>query len=150
MDEEIDALMGPVRGFLVADGWPISALSDHLIRTSFRGHNGQWAVLAQIRPNAQQFICYSVVLEKVPEERRPAVAEYITRVNYGTAMGNFEMDYADGEVRYKTSIDVKDATLTEGLVKQIVYSNVLLVDQFLPGLRAVVEEGLAPREALSR
>ena len=30
-----------------------------------------------------------------------AVAEYITRANYGLRLGNFEMDYRDGEVRYR-------------------------------------------------
>ncbi len=38
------------------------------------------------------------------EDNRAAVAEYLTRANYGLKSGNFEMDYKDGEVRYKNYI----------------------------------------------
>ena len=38
----------------------------------------------------------------VKESARPAVAEYLTRINYGLKVGNFEMDFSDGKVRYKS------------------------------------------------
>ena len=34
------------------------------------------------------------------EIKRQDIAEYLTRANYGMVMGNFEMDYSDGEIRY--------------------------------------------------
>jgi len=48
----------------------------------------------------------------VISSKRGAVAEFINRANYGIIIGNFEMDFADGEIRYKTSIDVQGDKLT--------------------------------------
>ena len=47
-------------------------------------------------------LTYAVSPINATEDVRPVVAEYITRANYGLKSGNFEMDYRDGEVRYKT------------------------------------------------
>ena len=52
--------------------------------------------------------CYHVVPIKVPEEQRIAVNEFITRANYGLTIGNFEMDFNDGELRYKTNVSQND------------------------------------------
>lgn len=51
--------------------------------------------------------CHTSSLQ-VPEELRPGVAEFITRANYGLIRGNFEMDFNDGELRYKTTISRQD------------------------------------------
>ncbi len=44
---------------------------------------------------------YAAASIKADEAHLSAVAEFIARANYGLRMGNFEMDYKDGEVRYK-------------------------------------------------
>ena len=76
-----------------------------------------------------------------PGERMAAVAEFITRANYGLIIGNFELDFSDGEIRYKTSLDVEGDRLSQALIKQLVYTNVLTMDQYLPGILAVLEQG---------
>ena len=52
--------------------------------------------------------CYHIAPIKVPEEQRVAVNEFITRANYGLTNGNFEMDFNDGELRYKTNVSQHD------------------------------------------
>ena len=52
-------------------------------------------------PHTMLFLTYLPM--KVEEDKRAAVAEYLTRANYGLHVGNFEMDMTDGEVRYKTT-----------------------------------------------
>ena len=52
--------------------------------------------------------CYHTAPIKVPVEQRAAVSEFITRANYGLTKGNFEMDFSDGELRYKTTISQHD------------------------------------------
>ena len=47
-------------------------------------------------------LCYAFCPINASEDVRPVVAEYLTRANYGLKCGNFELDYRDGEVRYKT------------------------------------------------
>ena len=52
--------------------------------------------------------CYHTAPIKVPLEQRAAISEFITRANYGLTNGNFEMDFSDGELRYKTTISQHD------------------------------------------
>lgn len=148
MDDVGTKMMEAVRAFFDADEWPYSEVSEDQLRTSFGGDHGSWVVTVEVRSAYERLICYSVITESVPAELRPAVAEYITRVNYGMSLGNFEMDYDQGELRYRTSIDVAGESLTPGLVKQVVYGNVLTVDLFVAGARAVIEEGVAPADAI--
>jgi hypothetical protein len=49
------------------------------------------------------------------------VAEFLTRANSGMVIGNFELDFADGEIRYKTSIDVEGDKLSYAIIKRLVY-----------------------------
>ena len=64
------------------------------------------------------------------------------------AIGNFELDFTDGEVRYKTSIDVEGDQLSSVLIKTLVYTNVTMMDEYLPGIKAVIEAGVSPEEAI--
>ena len=91
---------------------------------------------------------HSLVPERGPADRFPEICEYITRANFGLAIGNFELDMHDGEIRYKTSIDVEGATITPAMVKQIVHANVIVTGLYLPGLLAVIRGELSATEAI--
>src|SRR3954467_14939357 len=90
--------------FMEDDGWHPQTLDDNYVyRAYFVGHNGEVTCFAQVRVDLEQFIFYVVMPVRAPAQMRLAVAEYITRANYGLRIGNFEMDFDDGEVRYKSS-----------------------------------------------
>jgi hypothetical protein len=78
------------------------------------------------------------------------LAEFITRTNYGLIVGNFEMDFADGEIRYKTSIDIDGDELTSEIIKHLVYANVTMMDEYLPGIIAVIEKDVSPVDAIAQ
>jgi hypothetical protein len=136
--------------FLEEDGWHPQPLEgqQYMYRAGFSGKNGQTNCYGQIRPNLEQFLFYVMAPVRVPEEARPAVAEYITRANYGLRIGNFEMDYSDGEVRYKSSLDFEAVTLTAELIRNAIYPAVQTMDRYLPGLMAVIYGNRAAAEAI--
>ena len=78
----------------------------------------------------------------------------MTRANYGLIIGNFEMDFSDGEVRYKTSIDVEDEDeddrLSVALIKNLVYANVLTMDRYLPGVMSIIYGDVSPAQAIAQ
>lgn len=135
--------------FFTDDDWNFEKLGDReVLRMGFSGDDGQWACFAQAREKQEQFVYYSVAPVKVPEDRRAAMAEFIARANYGMIIGNFEMDFSDGEVRYKTSIDVEDAELSHALIKHLVYANVLTMDRYLKGIMGLAFSGQSAIEAV--
>ncbi len=142
-------IMEAVERFFEQDDWPFTRMEDRpILRTGFNGNNGQWNCFAQEREEQQQFIFYSVFPTKAPEDKRYSVAEFITRANYGMVIGNFELDFSDGEVRYKTSVDVEGEELTPGLIKHMLYANVFMLDRYYPGLMKVIYSGMEPEEAI--
>lgn len=135
--------------FFEEDGWAFNLLGEPpLLQLSFRGEHGTWTCLAQSRDDLGQFVFYSLCPVDAPEERRLAVAEFLTRANYGLILGNFELDYEDGEIRYKTSIDVADDRLSPELIRNMVYTNVLVMDRYLPGIMRVIYGQVPALEAI--
>lgn len=135
--------------FLEQDGWFPQKVDDkHMYRTFFSGKSGDLRCFAQVMVSLEQLLFYAVAPTRVPDEDRVAVAEFLTRANYGMRIGNFEMDYSDGEVRYKTSLDFEGETLTANLIRHMIYPAVLTMDHYLPGLMSVIYGGLTPFEAI--
>lgn len=135
--------------FLDEDGWYPQQIEDRPIyKVGFSGKNGRYACFAQVRLDLEQFIFYVMAPNKVPEAHCAAVAEFITRANYGLRIGNFEMDYRDGEVRYKCSLDFEDALLTPALIRNAIYPAVQTMDRYYPGLMAVIYGGQTPEAAI--
>lgn len=142
-------IMDSLTSFFTNDDWTYDAMEDgQVLRMGFSADDGQWTCFAQAREEADQFVFYSRAPIQVPPERRAAMAEFITRANYGLVVGNFEMDFSDGEVRYKTSIDVEGAALIDELIKPIVYANVTMMSQYLKGILAVSFGGIEPEAAI--
>ena len=117
--------------------------------STFAGQNGEVACFAQVRVDIQQFLFYGMLPVHVPEHMRGAMAEFLTRANYGLRIGNFEMDYMDGEVRFKSSLDFEGEALTANLIRNAIYPAVQTLDRYLPGALAVIYAGKEPAQAIA-
>ena len=142
-------ILDVIEQFLQEDDWPYSPVDNRTVyKTGFEGKNGQFTCYAQEREEQQQIVFYSIFPVRVPENKLMEMAEFITRANYGMIIGNFELDFSDGEIRYKTSVDVEDVDLADPLVRHLIYANVLTMDKYFPGLMRVLYAGIAPADAV--
>ena len=73
----------------------------------------------------------------------------INRLNYEAALGNFEMDVEDGEVRFRTSIEAREAPVSRQLLTPIVYENLATADRYLPAFEQVIEGSASPADAIA-
>jgi hypothetical protein len=117
---------------------------------NFEGKNAKWSCFAQAREEQQQFVFYSLCPINTPAERRAAMEEFLTRANYGLIIGNFEMDFEDGEVRYKSSVDFEGLSLAPEAFRTAVYANVSMMDQYLPGIMQIIYSEVSPREMIDQ
>lgn len=149
-ESEIDSsIYDALIDFFKAESWPFQTLPQQAtLRLAFKGKNGQWDCYAKAREEQQQVVFYSICPFTAPKATRHEIAEFITRANYGLILGNFELDLNDGDIRYKTSIDVEGDKLTGALIRNLVYTNVLTMDQYLPGIFSMLEQGMAPEQAI--
>ncbi len=137
--------------FFKEDGWNFAPAEEAtVLHLDFKGQNDSWTCYAQAREEQQQFVFYSICPHKTPEDKAIDMMEFLTRANYGLIIGNFELNLTDGEIRCKTSLDVEDTELTMPLIKHMVYANVLAMDQYIPGILAVIADGTSPQEAIAQ
>ncbi len=145
------SLMDVVIRFFREDQWNFQQIENKpVIRAGFRGERGTWVCFARVDEEHQRFLFHSIMGLNISPQHRSAVAEYLTRVNYGLPLGNFEMDLDSGDVRFKTSIEVPEGELTVAMVRTLAYANVRTMDHYFPGVLAVVHGGLSPEAALAR
>ncbi|MEH1983839.1 MAG: YbjN domain-containing protein [Nostoc sp.] len=146
-----EAIFEEMVNFFKADDWPFVQIEGQpVLQIIFQGENGKWTCYASTRIEQQQFIFYSLCSVNTPEEKRLAVAEFLTRANSGMVIGNFELDFADGEIRYKTSIDVEGDRLSYAIIRRLVYANVTMMDRYLPGIMSVIYGNVSPEDAIAQ
>ncbi len=142
-------IFNAVVDYLTEDDWKFTVLEgDGALVLSFRGKSGSWQCYGRADEEKECFSFYSILPPHAAEEKKPAVAEFITRANYGLIIGNFEMDFRDGQVRYKTSIDIEGGELTSKLIENVIYANLTTMDDYFPGLMSVMYGDKDPAEAI--
>ena len=146
-----ESLFETIINFFKAENWQFQQVQEQqALRLAFQGENGKWDCYARARETQQQFVFYSICSIKVPKPKRRMLGEFIARANYGMIIGNFELNFDNGEIRYKTSIDVKGNLITSETFKQLVYTNLLTMDQYLPGITSVISGKMSPEEAIAQ
>lgn len=118
-----------------------------VIRAEVASESGEWTLFVVCREEHGRCSIYSQAPWTAPETSRPAMAELLTRLNYGLALGNLEMDFGDGEVRFKTSVDVSGSHLALAMFDALLDANLAAMDAYLPALEAVRDGRMTPTEA---
>ena len=117
----------------------------------FNGDNVQWNLNLYAREMSSGHFLLgvnSLIPNKTPGERRVAIAELLTRINYELSVGCFELDLADGEIRLRTSLVLPGADITPGIIEELLRSNIYIVIERFQQIMAVLYSDVTPEEAL--
>lgn len=136
--------------WLDTDGWfpePIEGTTAY--RCGFGGKSSKFRVIAHVNVELEQLYIYVIAETFIPQEYRSATAEFITRANYGLRIGNFELDFTDGEIRYKSSLDFEGVSLTMPLIHNAIYPAASTMDRYYPGIMKVAFGGASAVDAVS-
>jgi hypothetical protein len=136
--------------FFNKQGWSYSQASDRpVIHTGFTGNNGRWNCVAIVGPQDGHLMFVSLLPCKAAQGRRAACAELLTRINYGLTHGCFEMDFQDGEIRFRTSVPLIGEASSD-LVEHLVFSNLCTVDRLFGAIMKVIYANISPTVAMNR
>ncbi len=95
-------------------------------------------------------VCLTVPPMGADENNMTQVNEFITRANYGLNHGNFELDFRDGEIRYKTSLICGKEIPTFEQIKELLYINIMMIERYGNGLAEVMFGMSTPEEAIRK
>ena len=98
----------------------------------------------------ERFTTFVTLPFKVPEKKRNLCASYLSQVNYKLLQGCFEMDFRDGEVQYKSTCFCGNIRLDPFYVGQYIDIGIHMVEEYGPGLVAVLFRDRPLEEILER
>jgi len=138
-DGEGNALLERLKQVFAENRWPFSEVQGaQVLLGELSGPLGRWKFYAQVVEEHELILLYSICPLRAPEDRRDEVSQFLTRANYGLAAGNFELDFEDGEIRYKTVLQLQGDELDGITLKRLVRANGVAMETYLPGIGAVI------------
>ncbi|HBE21517.1 MAG TPA: hypothetical protein DDW51_28965 [Cyanobacteria bacterium UBA11367] len=126
----------------------VEELSGTILEMDYVGLEGQFKCQLQVRNKRREFICYALYPKAVPTPKLLAIAELFVLLD--TDIGNFELDWDSGQLRYRTSIDFHGSQFNPVLAIRQAYVCADSMDRELPLLRLVIEEDVLPAEAIKQ
>jgi len=96
-------------------------------------------VIVSIDPDAECFLFLANFSPLTQARSRDDVARYITRANWKLLLGNFEMDFEDGQVRFRSSVDFAGDELKDRTLRRTILTAMEVVEAHAEALSAVIE-----------
>jgi hypothetical protein len=146
----VKSLFERVASYLDANDWNYTANEEKkYFSAGCRIKDASVRVILDVHESEdwQRVLVYSSFPVYVPEHKRAAVAESITRFNYGMIFGNLDMDFADGEVRVRTIVEA-GGELADTMIDRALASNLDTAGRFLAPILAVAFGNAAPETVL--
>ncbi|HTT92021.1 MAG TPA: YbjN domain-containing protein [Acidimicrobiales bacterium] len=148
-NDDEGALFSAVNDYFLSRAWPISQHDTlPIVRMEFATDATEGTMFVQVFPDRRRVVTYAVLPERVPDDRRVPMAELLTRANSALSIGNFELNFEDGEVRFRTSLDLGDTDLTDELVDPLVQACLVTVGDHAGAIHAVIAGSQTPEQAI--
>ena len=144
------SLFERLTGYLDANDWHYSADQEKgVVSMGVRLKDTSARVFMEAYESEewQRVLTFTTYPVYVPEGRRAAVLETLNRINLRILFGNFEMDPADGEIRFRTTVEAESG-LGDPLFERVLDSNVTCADRHFGALMAVAFGNAAPEAAI--
>lgn len=132
------SIMSVIKQYLEEDKLTYREVDERMVQANFQGKHLSYQVMLVAHEDQRRAVFHTTVPLRVQPEQRLLVAEYLCRANYGLILGNFELDFESGAIRYKTSTCVDGGELTTGMVKTLLHINLSTTDRYAKGLFGVL------------
>ena len=137
--------------FMEEEEWKYEILEgETVLRFHFKGSSGRLLCYSDVEESKDWLIFYSYLPVNSPPEKLGAMAEFVTRANRGMRIGNFELDFEDGEIRYKTSIDIEGGELTNKMIDNLLKANLSTMNRYFPGMMELIYSDKEPKELIQK
>jgi hypothetical protein len=137
--------------YMEDEDWKYEILEgETIIRFHFKGSAGRLLCYGEVDEEKYWLIFYSYMPVNSPPEKMASAAEFVTRANRGMRIGNFELDFDDGEIRYKTSLDVEGGDLTPKMIDNLLRANLSTINRYFAGVMELIYGDKPASEVIKR
>lgn len=140
-----DELYKLVEAYCISQKWKYDAIRDKYVIHFAMGLKCRLQVVrVWVEVKDTCIAVYAVSPLRADAECRPRAAEFITRVNSGLLLGNFDMNYATGEIRYRSVLSAKSTLPHMDDVERTVDMAFLMMDKYGNGLYKLMKGSGSP------
>ena len=94
--------------------------------------------------------CMVLIPIFTPEYRRPAMTQALSKANFALQAGCFQMDGSDGELRFRSSMPICDASVTDEQLRTLMLSAWNTTARYATALVEVAFTEVDPELAVAR
>lgn len=135
------------RQFCADSGFKFRQIGPGLFRAQVGGTHASWTVHFSFTDARIAFL--SSLPFTVPTNKQNDALQFLNLVNWHIAVGNLEMDPADGELVFRTSVACAETAITPDMVGTMLMFNLFTCDRFLPALAQVIFANADPEKAFA-
>lgn len=152
--EYSDKIVNVVKQFLADDDWHYSFNENTgIFRFGLRIRSKIQNISYVIDVHDDKFVTYGMCpigADCEDSEMMAQMAEFICRANYGLKNGCFEMDWRDGEIRYKSFVDCENLLPSTDVVKNSVHCTAAMIKRYAPGIVDIIFGGAKAKDAIDK
>ena len=152
--EYSDEIVNVVKQFLVEDDWHYSFEEDTgIFRFGLKIRSKIQNISYVIDVHDDEFVTYGMCpigADREDCEMMAQMAEFICRANYGLKNGCFEMDWRDGEIRFRSYVDCENLLPSTTVVKNSVYCTAAMIRRYAPGIVDIIFGRAKAKDAITK
>lgn len=103
-----------------------------------------------IQIKKSSYIVYITIAVAADKDCMGSVAEYLTRANYGLQYGSFELDWNDGEIRYRHLVDCENCPPSQEVIRNSILIPYSTFERYGDGLLSVIFGAATAKEAVAK
>ncbi len=147
-------IVDAIKDFLIEDDWRFSFDEEKgLFKFGLSLHGKLKHVDYIIDIKEDEYLVYaisSIGADEGDAAMMANMAEFICRANYGLIKGNFELDFRDGEIRYKVHVACEGITPSTEMIKWSVYCPAQMFERYGTGIIDVVMNDASGKDAVEK
>ena len=146
-------LVNIVKKFLVDDNWHFSFDENTGIFDFVRVKSKIQKINYIVDVHEDEMIIYGMCpigADHTNANMMVQMAEFLCRANYGLKNGCFELDFRDGEIRFKSFIDCEDLMPSIEVIKNSIHCTAAMFKRYAPGIVDIIFSGRTAKEAIAK
>lgn len=122
-----------------------------VLRLGFGLKNGNCDTIIDIDSDWKSYIIMVFLPTNVDENKRRRIAELLNRMNTIITIGNFEVDFQTGRVRFKVGQVFEEINADTNLIfRRQMQLCLHTMDEYIPVIMSVIYAGVLPEQALNQ
>lgn len=143
------SLLSTIRAMLDARSYKYLQIDESSLTMNFHNERGSYGLYFTTNDKIDFVGLSATYGSRIPDQRRVAIAEALSRINLGIWLGNFELDFSEGHLRFRIGIDVEDGSLSETMVSNLLAVTLQAMERYHVPLMRIAFGDVEPVIALS-